>query len=128
MYLTILLLALGATAGAAVRFYTTLWAAEQFGLGFPYGTLVVNLVGSFVLGAFLTLVDIWPAISPDIRLVVSTGFCGSLTTFSTFGYETIDLIQRGQLGLGILNALGSVVLGLLAVLLGIWLVRLVTGT
>lgn len=120
---TFLLLALGATCGAAARYYTTLWAARQFGVAFPYGTLIVNIVGCLILGAFLTLALERPGIGPQTRLLISTAFCGSLTTFSTFSYETVALLSSGSYLAAALNAVGSVLLGLLGVWLGMTLVR-----
>lgn len=121
--MTILILALGATLGAATRYYTTRWAAEAFTLDFPYGTFLVNLAGCFVLGGFLTLANEWSAITPELRLLVATGFCGSLTTFSTFSYEIVELLLEGRYQSGLVYALGSLVCGLIGVLLGIALIR-----
>ncbi|NJO83191.1 MAG: fluoride efflux transporter CrcB [Blastochloris sp.] len=117
------MLVLGASLGAATRYYATLWAAHSLSLDFPFGTLLVNLVGSFVLGGFLTLAHAWPGIGSELRLLVATGFCGSLTTFSTFGYEVVELLLAGRYATGLLYALGSLLLGLVAVMLGIGLVR-----
>lgn len=121
--ITILLLALGATLGATLRYYATIWAAARFGTAFPYGTLLVNLVGSFVLGGFLTLATGRFAVSPEMRLLIATGFCGSLTTFSTFSYETLALVNAGNYLTGLLNAFGSLALGLIGVAVGATLAR-----
>lgn len=121
---TILTLALGATIGASMRYYVTLWATERFGATFPYGTLLVNVVGSLILGGFLALAVNGVTISPTLRLLVATGFCGSLTTFSTFSYETIALINNGSYTLAAVNVVGSLLLGGLSVILGAALVRL----
>lgn len=121
--LPIVLLAVGATLGAATRYYVTLWAAQQFGVGFPYGTMIVNVVGCIILGGFLTLAAERPYVSSETRLLISTAFCGSLTTFSTFSYETVALLSSGNYMAGVLNVVVSVALGLLGVLLGIVLVR-----
>ena len=124
--LTLVIIAVGATCGAALRYSVSVWAAQRFGIMFPYGTLLVNVCGSFLLGTFLTLAAARPWVSSDLRLLVSTGFCGSLTTFSTFGYETVQLFQQGHYLTGVLYALGSVLLGLGAVALGMALVRVAT--
>jgi CrcB protein len=123
--LTIALLAVGATLGATLRYYLSVWAALQLSPDFPYGTLLVNLAGSVLLGAFMALVisEHW-AISPQVRLLVATGFCGSLTTFSTYSYETVLLLQNGRYLAAVGYSLGSLLLGLLGVLLGIGLARL----
>jgi CrcB protein len=119
----LLFLIAGAGAGATLRYYLSLWAAARFGTTFPYGTLIVNIVGSVLLGGFFTLTTERFDISPDVRLLVATGFCGSLTTFSTFSYETMGLLNRGSYLSGALNAFGSLALGLVGVVLGAALVR-----
>jgi len=121
--LTILTLVLGATLGAAVRYYASLWAAAQFGTAFPYGTLLVNVVGSFILGAFLTLATQRIIVSPGLRLFVATGFCGSLTTFSTYSYETVTMLEQGSYLTGALYLFSSLALGVLSVILGAALMR-----
>jgi CrcB protein len=123
MLTIIAMLALGATLGAATRYYTTLWAAETLSRVFPYGTLMVNVVGSLLLGGFLTLANETPGISSQVRLLVGTGFCGSLTTFSTLSYEIVELLLAGRYTAGVLYAVGSLLLGLLGVVLGIALMR-----
>ena len=120
---TILILALSATLGAALRYYASVWAAARFGTAFPYGTLIVNVLGCLILGAFLTLATQRLAISPEQRLFVATGFCGSLTTFSTYSYETIALFDRGDYLISGLYLFGSIALGLLSVILGVALAR-----
>lgn len=120
---TILLLALGATLGATTRYYVNLWSLTRFGLAFPYGTLIVNIVGSFILGGFLTLATGRLAISPELRLLVTAGFCGSLTTFSTFSYETVALLTGGSYLSAALNILANVTLSIAAVILGSTLAR-----
>jgi CrcB protein len=120
---TILILAVGATVGAAARYYGSLWAVQQFGPNFPYGTLLINVIGSFVLGCFLTLAAARPAIGPEARLLVATGFCGSFTTFSTFSVEAYTLLLGGRYLSGALYLFGSMALGLLAVVLGVALAR-----
>ncbi len=123
---TILILAIGATAGATLRYYMSIWAAARFGTAFPYGTLLVNVLGSFILGCFLTLATQRLAISPQMRLLISTGFCGSLTTFSTLSYETVGLLNEGDYLASALNAFGSLALGLACVVLGAAVARALT--
>lgn len=120
---TILVLALGATVGAAARYYGSLWAVQQFGAGFPYGTLAINMLGSFVLGCFLTLAAARPAIGPHARVLVASGFCGSFTTFSTFSMEAYSLLLAGRYLAGAGYLLGSLLLGVLAVVCGVALAR-----
>ncbi len=120
---TFLALATGATLGALLRYYVTLWAVARFGSTFPYGTLLVNLAGSLLLGFVLALSAARSDLSPTVRLFIATGFCGSLTTFSTFSYETLSLFERGNLAAAALNAFGSMGAGLAAVFLGAALAR-----
>jgi CrcB protein len=113
----------GAVIGANARYFLGVWAAERFGTAFPYGTFIINLTGSLVVGFFLTLATQRALIDPRYRLLIAVGFCGSYTTFSTYTYESINLMLAGSWGLGLLNLLGSSALGLGAVGLGILLGR-----
>ena len=122
---TFLIISLGAVLGANCRYWLGGWAVERFGAAFPYGTLIINVSGSFLLGLLITLLTGRLGIGPEWRLLAAVGFLGAYTTFSTYTYESISLILEGKLGLGMLNLFGSSILGGLAVLLGIWLGRLV---
>jgi fluoride exporter len=109
-----LLVVLGAVIGAPLRYATDRLVQARHATGFPWGTFTVNIVGSFVLG--LTL---GATASPEVIALVGTGFCGSLTTYSTFGYETVQLAAgRGKL-FATFNAVGSVLAGLGAAGLGL---------
>ena len=90
---------------------------------FPLGTFVINITGSFFLGWFLTVTGSRSPIDPTLRLAIATGFVGAYTTFSTFMYETAVLNQKGAGWLATLNLLGSLLVGILAVQLGIALGR-----
>lgn len=116
-----LLISAGAVLGANARYWIGTWAAEKWGSAFPYGTLLINLSGSLLLGVFMALTAERAVIDPRIRLLVATGFLGAYTTFSTFTYESISLLLKGAVVPGLLNALGSTALGLLAVAAGIWI-------
>jgi fluoride exporter len=122
---TFLVISLGAILGANCRYWLGGWAVQQFGAAFPYGNLIINLSGSFLLGLFMTLVTDRFLVDPQWRLLVAIGFLGSYTTFSSYTYESVSLMLSGQYGAGLLNLFGSSLLGGLAVLLGIWLGRLV---
>lgn len=109
-----LLVVLGAAAGAPLRYATDRLVQSRHDSGFPWGTFTVNVVGSFVLGLVFGTTA-----SPAVIALVGTGFCGALTTYSTFGYETVQLAAgRGAL-LATFNAVGSVVAGLGAAGLGL---------
>ncbi len=116
-----LLISAGAVLGANARYWIGTWAAEKWGAAFPYGTLLINLSGSLLLGVFMALTAERAVIDPRIRLLVATGFLGAYTTFSTFTYESVSLLLKGAVVPGRLNALGSTALGLLAVGAGIWI-------
>lgn len=118
-----LIISLGAILGANARYWVGGWAAERFGVAFPYGTLIINLTGSLVLGLFLTLITERFIVDPNWRLMIVVGFFGSYTTFSTYTYESLNLILSGQPWLGLLNLFGSTFLGALAALGGILLGR-----
>ena len=117
---TVLWIALGSALGGAGRYGVGLWTSERFGSDFPWATLIVNAVGSFVIG-FVTVVteanDSWP-VSNDARLFLAVGFCGGFTTFSAFSIQTLALMQAGQWPQASANILGSVGFCLLAVWAG----------
>jgi CrcB protein len=119
-----LIISAGAVLGANTRYWLGDWAARRWGSGFPYGTLLINLSGSFLLGLFMTLALNRLMLDPRWRLLIAVGFLGAYTTFSTYTYESISLLLNGQWGLGLLNLIGSAILGALAVGLGITLGRL----
>lgn len=117
-------ISLGAIAGALCRYYLTLWFTQRFGTNFPYGTFFINLSGCFAMGFFTNLaLEKVGMISPEIRLMVATGFLGAYTTFSTYGLDTIALLRGGISWTAIIYWLGSAVLGIICVQLGIILAR-----
>jgi CrcB protein len=117
---------LGGFAGANARFWIGAWVQQRMGTAFPWGTFVINITGSFILGLFVTLLT--ERVAPDraeaLRLLVAVGFVGAYTTFSTFEYETFGLAQTSSLLRAFANALGSLVAGFVAVWLGVALGRL----
>ena len=117
------MISIGAVLGANARYWLSGWAAEKFGATFPYGTLIINLMGSFILGLFITLVTNRFLVDPKWRLLVVIGFFGSFTTFSSYTFESMSLILENQWLPGLFNLFGSALLGGLAVLLGILLAR-----
>ena len=109
---------LGGFVGAIARYGISGWIHRLTGPAFPYGTLAVNVAGCFLIGIFMTMVEVRQVFSPNLRLILMTGFLGSLTTFSTFGYETVALFRDGELGLGLGNMAANMLLGLFFVYLG----------
>jgi CrcB protein len=120
---TFLLISIGAILGANLRYWVGGWAANLFGTSFPYGNLFINLTGSFVLGFFIALTSERIFVDPRWRILVAIGLLGSYTTFSSYAFESINLIAENQWLPGLLNLFGSAFLGGLAVLLGIFLAR-----
>jgi CrcB protein len=113
-----LAISLGGILGANSRYLIADWAAQRFGASFPYGTFIINISGSFVLGFFMAFLQDRAFIHPNYRLFFATGFCGAYTTFSTFTYESLRLWQDGSLLLAITNLLGSLAVGMFGVFLG----------
>lgn len=124
MLINILLVALGGSMGAVSRYLVSLWAAERIGTDFPYGTLLVNIVGCFIIGFFMTMTTEKYIVNPYWRMLVTVGFVGGLTTFSSFSYETFRLMADAGWQGAMLNMLGNCMLGFFATWLGIYLARL----
>ena len=116
------LIGLGSALGGMARFGASMWVARQFGETlFPWGTLFVNVTGSFLIGFYFALTgpgDRFP-VGKECREFVTVGVCGGYTTFSSFSLQTLSLMQRGEWFHAGLNAAGSVALCLLAVWLGV---------
>lgn len=122
--MTYLLIGIGGFLGANARYLVAGWIAERYGASFPYGTLVINVSGSFVLGLFIVLVTDRFMIHPYWRLFFAIGFLGGYTTFSTFSFESFELLLKGSFLPAAANMAGSVLLGQMAVLVGMMLARL----
>ncbi|MGN6244858.1 MAG: fluoride efflux transporter CrcB, partial [Motilibacteraceae bacterium] len=101
--MTVLMVAIGAALGAPARYLTDRAVQQRHETLFPWGTFLVNLVGSFLLGLLTAAAT--GGLDPRVLALAGTGFCGALTTFSTFGYETVRLVEDGSL----LEAAGNVV-------------------
>jgi fluoride exporter len=113
-----LVIGLGGFLGANARYLIAVWAGRALGFSFPYGTLIINVSGSFLLGLLMGLLHYRPLDFLHYRLFFAVGFLGAYTTFSTFSYETMRLAQDGQLVFVLLYGAGSVLLGLMAVFVG----------
>jgi CrcB protein len=118
--ITYLWIALGSALGGVARYGCSLLIANWFGQTFPWGTLLVNVFGSFVIGFFATVTgpDGRLVAAPDVRLFVTVGLCGGYTTFSSFSLQTMALVQDGEVVRAGMNVGASVVLCLASVWLG----------
>ncbi|ATW25230.1 fluoride efflux transporter CrcB [Candidatus Formimonas warabiya] len=114
-----LYIAAGGAFGAVTRYLISTWIYNKSEQVFPYGTFVVNLTGCFLLGLFYTLSLEKSVINAQFRTMITVGFIGAYTTFSTFSLETINLIKEGSMGTALLYVGSSVILGLFSVWLGI---------
>ena len=119
---SIFLVAVGGALGSVARYLSSLALARWFGETFPWGTLFVNVAGSFIIGFYfiLTAPNGRLLVSPDWRIFITVGICGGFTTFSSFSLQTLLLLRDGQLLLAGLNAIGSFTLCLAAVWLGVF--------
>lgn len=122
--MTYLLIGIGGFLGANARYLVAGWITERLGGAFPYGTLIVNVSGSFILGFFLEFISDRLFVHPHWRLFFAIGFLGAYTTFSTFSFESLALLDEGSYVLASANIVGSVLLGLIAVLAGVIISRL----
>ena len=111
-------ISLGAVVGGCARYFLSGFVARHFSTTFPYGTLIINITGSLILGFFLIYSTERVLLDPRWRLLVAIGFCGSYTTFSSYAFETFALMEQSQWLMMSLNILGNNVLCLAAVLGG----------
>jgi CrcB protein len=118
-----LFIAVGGAAGAVLRYIISGWSYRLLGEGFPWGTFVVNVLGSFLIGFLWQLFEYFP-ISPYMRGLIFIGGLGAFTTFSTFAFESINLFRDGELILGFANVLLMDLFGILLGFLGIILGRM----
>lgn len=115
---TVTAVGLGGVLGANLRYLVGNWAQTVWGTSFPWGTLIINVAGSLLIGTFLTLATERLSIRPGTRLFVATGMLGAFTTFSTMSYELVHLLQTGAVIRAGLYVLASLSLGLIAVISG----------
>lgn len=119
----LLLVAGGGALGSAARYAVGNWVQSGFGTGFPWGTLFVNVSGSFLIGAVLGLFE-HSGLSNEARLFFAVGVLGGYTTFSTFSHDTLRLLATGSFAPALLNSAGQLLAGLAAVYAGMLLSRL----
>ncbi len=120
-----LAISVAAIVGANLRYLLSRLAALELGSVFPYGTLFINIVGSFIVGLFVIWTTERALVDPRWRLLVVVGFCGSFTTFSSYAFETMAYFEHGQWGLMLINILSNNVLCLGAALAGMAVARAV---
>lgn len=115
----IIIIGIGGFLGANARQWVSEWAAERFGTGFPWGTLLINVSGSFLLAIFLAWTGKHLALDARWRLFFAVGFCGAYTTFSTFAYNSVALAENGNWLASAGNVMSTNVLCLIAAWLGL---------
>lgn len=117
-----LLIGLGAAVGANARYFIGVWASSRFPSDFPWGTLMVNLLGSFLIG-LIVATSVARGWGEDWGVFLTVGLLGGFTTFSAFSHENLAMMQKGRMDLLLFNALGSVLLGLGVAWLGFWIAQ-----
>ena len=122
-----ILVCIGAAAGGAARYWTSNVVYKFLPATIPFGTLIVNVIGSFIIGFVMFYLDSNDLISPQMRILLTTGFCGGLTTFSTFSFETINLIKNSEFFLAGTNIILNVVLSFAAVILAYMLGKVLSA-
>ena len=119
---------LGGAAGTGARYLLSGWLLRAAGPGFPWGTLAVNVIGSFLLGLLMQIALATDLFSPTLRLALTTGVMGGFSTYSTFNYETLQYFQQNDWLLGAANVAATVIVCLAAGGLGVVAGRLLAGS
>lgn len=114
----LLAIGVGGALGALARYAVSGWAQRLAASPFPVGTLTVNVLGCFIIGGIMSMVENSQLFSANARLFLTIGFLGSLTTFSTVGYETFSYLRTGEPRMALLNAAANLAVGLVAVAAG----------
>jgi CrcB protein len=123
----VLLIGLAGALGTLVRYGVGLWAGKALGTGFPYGTLIVNVSGCFLIALVGQLAIATTLISPTVRVTLTTGFMGGLTTYSSFNYETTNLLRDRAWAAGVTNLATTLLVCFLSGLLGIAAANRIAG-
>lgn len=121
---SMLLVAAGGAVGSVFRYLVGIWVVRLFGPAFPWGTLAINVVGSFVIGLLAEMIARRFGGSTEMRLLLVTGLCGGFTTFSSFSLEFVALVERGAMPLAVSYLVASVVLSISATFLGLFIGRM----
>ncbi len=122
-----LLVCLGGAIGTAARYLTAMWAPTVLGTAFPYGTLIVNCVGSFLIAFIMHAAGSTDLINPNLRAMLTTGVMGGFTTYSTFNYETSEYLREGAWLIATANIFLTVGICLVAGFAGLAVARLMFG-
>ena len=120
----VFLVGIGGFIGASSRYLMTIVISRFISSTFPYRTLLCNIIGAFLIGIFMAISSTYNWMSNEVRLFLTTGILGGLTTFSTFSYETISLFETGKYVMATVNIFGSIILCLGFSALGKWMVSL----
>lgn len=123
MFRTLMIIGTGGFIGSILRYLGQLVAGKIFSPSFPMGTFLINIIGCLMIGVVYAMSEKGNLLTAELRLFLAVGFCGGFTTFSTFSNDNLMLLKESSIGLLLLNVIGSVVLGILAVYLGIVLIR-----
>lgn len=123
MIKSLLMVGLGGGVGSMLRYLCQRWIYNFYPHPFPWGTLLVNIAGCFLIGVFYSMSERSNFLTPEWRLLLTTGFCGGFTTFSAFTLEGIDLLKENRTGLLLAYIAASVLVGLLATYTGIRLAK-----
>ncbi|MCH7726483.1 MAG: fluoride efflux transporter CrcB [Planctomycetes bacterium] len=118
---------MGGAIGAVSRYLLSGWVTESTGRVFPFGTLLVNVIGCFLLGLIVPIAQVASWIPKPVSAGITVGFLGALTTFSTFGQETLDQLNKGAWAGALANIAANVLIGLAAVWAGVMLGRAFAG-
>jgi CrcB protein len=119
----ILAVAAGGALGSVARYLVGIASTKAFGLAFPWGTLIVNIAGSFLIGAFVELFALKADLPQEVRVFLTVGICGGFTTFSTFSLDAYVLMERGEWMPAVAYVIGSVLLSVLGLVAGLYVVR-----
>ena len=123
MLKSLLIVGTGSFIGGAMRYLLSTYIKNMYGQTFPWGTLVVNLLGCFVFGIIFALFSKHNSADNTFCLLLTTGICGGFTTFSTFANESVQMIQNGNIGEFIGYMATSVIIGIALIALGYWIVK-----
>lgn len=124
MMKALLMVGLGGGAGSILRYLCQKWVYQFYPHPFPWGTFFVNIAGCFLIGVFYSVSEKTSLLTPEWRLLLTTGFCGGFTTFSAFAFENMTLLKSGDISYFILYTVLSVLSGIAAVVAGTALIKI----